>query len=208
MFPWMAYSLATIVGDEHYIWVGPMLSLVQSWVNTMLLYRVGVLVYKDAKMAELASYLYIASHSVLYQITFYSENTFLMFTLLGFYAMYASKKVVQNYRDFDIPQSSAVLLGCFFFGMSTLTRSTGVLLSIFIAFFMGNTILIKSDRCLGTFKAIFFTIIMVFIMFTPLLIICYWRPYVLHCVLRMERDWQGPYPEWCTDALPSVYTYI
>ena len=66
MFPWMAYSIATRVGDEHYIWVGPILSLVQSWMNTMLLYRVGVLVYKDAKMAELAAYLYIASHSVLY----------------------------------------------------------------------------------------------------------------------------------------------
>ena len=69
----------------------------------ILIYRVGILIYKDAKMAELAAYLYIASHSVLYQITFYSENTFLMFTLLGFYAMYVGRRVVQSYRAFGIP---------------------------------------------------------------------------------------------------------
>ena len=111
----------------------------------ILIYRVGILIYKDAKMAELAAYLYIASHSVLYQITFYSENTFLMFTLLGFYAMYVGRRVVQSYRAFGIPQCSSALFACYFFGMSTLTRSTGVLLSIFIAFFMGNAFLVRSD---------------------------------------------------------------
>ena len=37
---------------------------------------------------------------------------------------------------FNSPQ-----LACFFFGMATMTRSTGVLLSIFIAFSMGNKFL-------------------------------------------------------------------
>ena len=54
-------------------------------INTILLYRVGSLLYKDMRMAEMAAYLYIVSHSVLYQITYYSENSFLMFTLLGLY---------------------------------------------------------------------------------------------------------------------------
>ena len=66
MFPWMAHSIATQVGDVHYIWVGPLLSLAQSFTNMILLYRVGILIYDDAKMAELAAYSYIASHSVLY----------------------------------------------------------------------------------------------------------------------------------------------
>lgn len=92
----MAHSLAKAFGDTHFIWVGPLLSLVQSYMNMILLFRVGTLIYKDSKMAELAAYLYIASHSVLYQITFYSENTFLLFTLLGFYAMYAGKKINQK----------------------------------------------------------------------------------------------------------------
>jgi len=35
-------------------------------LNTLLLYRVGVLAYQHKKTAELAAYLYIASHSVLY----------------------------------------------------------------------------------------------------------------------------------------------
>ena len=59
----------------------------------MLLYRVGILIYKDARMAELAAYLYIVSHSVLYQSTLYSENTFLMFTLLCFYVLAAGSKI-------------------------------------------------------------------------------------------------------------------
>ncbi len=53
------------------------------------MYRVGALIYEDKRMAELAAYFYIVSFSVLYQVTFYSENTFLMFTLLGFYVIYA-----------------------------------------------------------------------------------------------------------------------
>ena len=84
----MMHSVATALGDTHFMWVGPIGALLQSLINTILLYRIGTLIYKDAKMAELSAYLYIASHSVLYQMTFYSENTFLMFTLLGFQAMY------------------------------------------------------------------------------------------------------------------------
>ena len=208
MFPWIANSIATAFGDDHFIYVGPLLSLIQSYLNTILLYRVGVLVYKDSKMAELAAYLYIASHSVLYQITFYSENTFLLFTLLGFYAMYAGKRISQSSRGFGIPSTSYALLACFFFGMSTLTRSTGVLLSIFIAFFVGNAILIRSDRCLATARSIFVALICIAIMFAPLLIIVYWRPHLLHCGLRFDREWRGTFPEWCIDDVPNVYTYI
>ena len=88
----MMHHVAKIVNDEYFIWVGLFGSLLASFINTILLYRVGRLVYGDAKMAELASYLYIVSHSVFYQVTFYSENTFLMFTLLGIYALYMGGK--------------------------------------------------------------------------------------------------------------------
>jgi len=199
MFPWMMHSVATLLGDYHFVWVGAIGALLQSYINTILLYRVGTLIYKDAKMAELSAYLYIASHSVLYQMTFYSENTFLMFTLLGFYAMYgtAQAKSTDTYRDFAIPRSSSVLLGCLFFGLSTLTRSTGVLLSIFIAFFMGNKFLVNCDRLGPSVKAVFTSLVCIVIMFTPLLIVIYWKPTVLHCDLRQDRDWQGPFPSWC-----------
>ena len=92
--------------------------------------------------------------------------------------------------------------------MSTLTRSTGVLLSIFIAFFMGNAFLVRSDQLCKALKTISVALVCIVIMFSPLVVIVYWRPYVLHCGLRFDRDWQGPYPEWCFDKLPSVYTYI
>ena len=93
MFPTIAYQFAKLFGDEHLMYVGLVLSLLQSYVNTLLIYRIGVLMYGKRDLAELAAYLYIASHSVLYQITFYSENTFLMCTLLGFYFIYKSQPV-------------------------------------------------------------------------------------------------------------------
>ena len=92
--------------------------------------------------------------------------------------------------------------------MSTLTRSTGVLLSIFIAFFMGNAFLVRIDRFSKAVKTVLVVLVCVIIMLSPLLVVVYWRPYILHCKLRLEREWQGPYPEWCFDKLPSVYTYI
>lgn len=66
MFPWMANKLGKMMGDEHLVAAGLMLGLVQSYLNMLLLYRVGLLVYKEQKVAELAAYLYIASFSVLY----------------------------------------------------------------------------------------------------------------------------------------------
>lgn len=66
MFPWMANTLANLIGDNHFVWTGLALGLIQSFTNTILLYRVGALLYKDRRMAELAAYLYIASFSALY----------------------------------------------------------------------------------------------------------------------------------------------
>lgn len=169
------------------------------------------MVYKDAKMAELAAYLYIASHSVLYQTTFYSENTFLMFTLIGFYALYSgplSSSSGTEHRDFAIPRNSSALLACFFFGMSTLTRSTGVLLSLFIAFFVGNKFLIIWNKPLPACKAVATALLCIAVMFAPLIIVVYWKPTELHCGLREDRQWQGEMPTWCSDKVPSVYTYI
>ena len=86
---------------------------------------------------------------------------------------------------------SAALLGCFFFGMATLTRSTGVLLSVFIAFFLGNKFLVRMfhSQYKSAFKVVFTTLVCVMIMIAPLIIIVYWKPYELHCGMRFERNW-------------------
>ena len=94
--------------------------------------------------------------------------------------------------------------------MATLTRSTGVLLSVFIAYFLGNKFLVRLflSEYRSALKVVFTILVCVIIMFAPLIIIVYWKPYQLHCSLRFERNWQGPIPEWCYDKLPNVYTYI
>lgn len=47
-----------------------------------------------------------------------------------------------------------------------------------------------------------------FVMVFSLVVVVYWRPYVLHCEARMERGAAGAYPEWCFDSVPNVYSYI
>ena len=73
---------------------------------------------------------------------------------------------------------------------------------------MGNKFLINFDKCVPSAKVVFTSLVCIVIMFTPLLIVVYWRPTMLHCGLRQDRDWQGPYPSWCQGQVPNVYTYI
>jgi Gpi18-like mannosyltransferase len=51
----------------------------------ILIFRVGKKAFSNEDIAELASYLYVFSLSMVYQLSFYSENTFVFFSLLGFY---------------------------------------------------------------------------------------------------------------------------
>lgn len=91
-----------------------------SYINMILIFRVGKKVFLNEDIAELASYLYTLSLSLVYQLSFYSENTFVLFSLLGFY--------------FIGTQSHKVIAAAFFFGLCSLTRTTGVLLSVYIAY--------------------------------------------------------------------------
>ena len=56
-----------------------------SFINMILIFRVGKKLFMNEDIAELASYLYAFSLSLVYQLSFYSENTFVLFSLLGFY---------------------------------------------------------------------------------------------------------------------------
>ena len=131
-----------------------------------------------------------------------------MLSLLGFYIIYSGRGVTQTGRSFHIPSTSKALLGCFFFGMSTLTRSTGVLLSIYIAFFVGNSFLTRYNRIWAAIRTVLTALMCILIMVMPLLIVIYIQPYLLHCAQRFVRGWQGTIPEWCSDVAPNVYTYI
>jgi len=90
--------------------------------------------------------------------------------------------------------------------MATCTRSTGVLMSVFVAFFMLNKMLNKVDSCCKLFKYILFSWFCAVIIFLPLWVIVYWKPYVLHCETKLERS--NEISEWCLKPLPNVYNYI
>lgn len=62
------------------------------WLNTLLIYKVGTKIFDKERISEVASYMYIISHSMVYQISMYTENLFLFFSLMGLYFIYRCKK--------------------------------------------------------------------------------------------------------------------
>ena len=144
-YPFLPMIMRTIgmeLGDPKYTYVGPIFQVIQSWLVLILLYRCCCLIFKDERTAELSGYIFVLNHSMMYYISNYSEGTFILFTLIGLYSIYSGKqsKSCEGARSYFLPQTHRVMFACFMFGCATLTRSTGVFLSIFVAFHMGNKI--------------------------------------------------------------------
>ena len=89
-----------------------------------------------------------------------------------------------------------------------MTRSTGVLLSVYIAFFLGNAFLERVHLVGKALKTVLTTLLCVAIMFAPVVVVIYTQPYLLHCDLRTRTEWTGTYPKWCAEKLPNVYAFI
>lgn len=206
MFPCLASSIANLLGTPDILLIGFWLQLMLSFANTLLIFRVGRRVFSDVhgaeRIAELASRFYIFSHSTVYQVAFYSENTFLFLSLVGLAIIYSGKPSEGLY----LPQCHRVVLSTFIFGLATCTRSTGVLMSVFVAFFMLNKMLRRADRFCRLFKYILFSWFAALTMFLPLFVVVYWKPYLLHCETKLERS--NEIPPWCLNALPNVYNHI
>ena len=157
----------------------------------ILIYRVGDKVFKNKQIAELSAYLYVFSFSIVYQVSFYSENTFVCFSLLGFY--FLGKK------------SHQIVTAAFFFGLASLTRTTGVLLSVFVAYPMLSKI-IKTPNCFKIFKYLMLSWYCAVIILSPLLVVQYVTPYRLYCDPKIDRT--NAVPDWCLDAFPNVYNFV
>jgi hypothetical protein len=126
-----------------------------SLTNALLIFHIGLRWNNDLKMAKTAAYLYILS--IVYQVSFYSENTFVLFTLLGLYFIQKS----QNWLP----------LAALAFSCASMTRSTGVLLSVFVAFKMLRIIFNSHNSCCATFKAIMLSWMAAVLMLLPMLVI-------------------------------------
>lgn len=201
MFPYVV-DLLSFFGSHKM--VGFWMQIVLSYMNTLMLYRLGKRVFGERadadRIAELSARFYLASHSCVYQIAFYSENTFLFLSLLGLTVMYAGK------QSDGLPSTHNVIAGTFLFGLATCARSTGLLLSVFVGFFMLNKVIRRLDRFCRLFKYILFTWFAAIVMILPLWVVIYWKPYLLHCETKLERS--NEIPAWCLDSLPNVYNHI
>jgi Gpi18-like mannosyltransferase len=97
------------------------------------------------------------------------------------------------------------MIGAFFFSLAAMTRSTGILLSIFIAHKMLPKILFIPNFG-KIFKGIMYSWIAALMILTPMLVIQYIKPYQLHCDPKIDRT--DVVPTWCLDSIPNVYNYI
>jgi len=128
----------------------------------ILIYIIGRC-YLSERVARVSAYFYIFSHSTVYQVSMYSENTYVLFQLLGFYIISHDEKVfkIKNHR---------VILASFFFGLAAMTRSTGILLSVYVAYINLPKIL-KTQDCLKIFKYIMTSWICALMILVPYFVI-------------------------------------
>jgi len=140
MFPFTVSTIANLIRTQNLAYVGFFIQLVLSLLNTFMIYRVGKRVFgkipEAERIAELSARFYVVSHSAVYQVAFYSENLFLFLSLVGLSVIYSGKS-----SQGLLPPCHRIVLATFVFGLATCTRSTGVLMSVFVAFFMLNKML-------------------------------------------------------------------
>lgn len=97
------------------------------------------------------------------------------------------------------------MIGAFIFGFAAMTRSTGVLLSIFIAHSMLPKILF-TNNCCRIWKYLIYSLIAALVILGPMFIIQQIKPYQLHCDPKIDRT--DDVPLWCLDEFPNVYSFI
>jgi len=100
----------------------------------------------------------------------YSENSFLFFGLLGLYTIDGGDPAHIWPETYRIVGSSML------FGMAATARSTGTLFSIQIAYNMLNKMVYKGT-CWKIYKYSVFSWISAILLFLPLGVIIYWKPY-------------------------------
>jgi len=95
MFPFTVSTMANFIDAQNLAYIGLFLQLFLSFLNTLMIYRVGKSVFgkipEAERIAELSARFYVVSHSAVYQVAFYSENLFLFLSLFGLSIIYSGK---------------------------------------------------------------------------------------------------------------------
>jgi Gpi18-like mannosyltransferase len=117
-----------------------------------------------------------------------------MFAMMGFWLLVQGKY-----------QCHAIVAASFFFGLATMTRSTGALLSIFVAYPMIRKILLTRN-CISIFKYLMCSWFCALFILMPIFVLHSVKPYDLHCDTKIDRT--NAVPIWCMDRYPNVYSYV
>ena len=146
----------------------------------ILIYSTGKSAFKEAEVAEVASYLYVFVNIYTQQLPHSSENTYMFFSLLGMYALYSDVEEM-------LPMAPNFFIGIICWGCCTFTKWIGVLHFVFIAYYILLKIIAKSDRFCKLFEYLMILWVSILVMALPLWTSMSWAPYVLHCNTRLDR---------------------
>lgn len=158
---------------------------------------------KKEELAFKATVIFIVNHSMIYQIALYSEPTFNFLAFSGLAILY--RKIDHTNIAVSV-RSNAIILASLLFGLSTLCRSTGLLLAIFTFGLLLKKAVLKSERFFKLYKYVFYMWCCFLIMVIPFGVVVLWKPYVMHCETKLDRT--DAVPQWCLDEFPNVYSFI
>lgn len=167
------------------------------------MYRLSKIILGSEDLAFKSSLLFIVNHSMIYQISLYSEPTFNFLAFLGLYVLYNN---VDASNLVCSVKSKNIIPATMIFGIATLCRSTGLYLAIFTFMIMLNKIVTKSGSFWKLYKYVLYSWSLFIIMILPLGIVILWKPYVMHCETKLDRT--DAVPSWCLTSFPNVYSFV
>mmetsp|Transcript_7730 Transcript_7730/g.7150 ORF Transcript_7730/g.7150 Transcript_7730/m.7150 type:complete len:276 (+) Transcript_7730:197-1024(+) len=206
LFPYLIWRLASLLRLPLGI-VGFVYQLSLGYLNTLLLYKVARILTKNEVLAFNACMIFIFNHSLVYQVSQYSEPTFIFLSLLGILILYRSyEEQLFNKLIPKTIKSKHLIPASLVFGVAILCRSNAVFLEGVVFIVLLSKIVHKSDSFFSLYKLIFYFWAILIIMLLPLGVVLLWKPYIMHCETKLDRT--DAINKWCLDEIPSVYSYI
>jgi len=163
--------------------------------STIFMYRISIYFLKDKKLSKISTLLYSINPASIFLSCVYTESSFVLFSLMGFYFLFVKKNQI---------------LPPIFFSISTGIRSNGIILSGFFIFnFLKKTkytiviefqfffLLTKFEKKKNEFILM---IVKCIITIFPFIMFQFFG-YILYCSSETKR-------EWCSLFYPNLYGFV
>ncbi|KAG1698492.1 hypothetical protein DVH05_015032 [Phytophthora capsici] len=214
LYPLLARWLAKLIPLE-----APVAVLLSGWfisnasfvLAALFLYRLGCVVLRDEVVARRAAYLFCVAPSSIFMSAIYSESLMCLLSFSGMYLLAKHAQTPDSSRSF-----SSLVLCALLFGAASATRSNGILLSLFIAFY--RVTVSPSPREFSQFLGFWIRTAFLGLLAIGPQIIYFVTSMVPYCpTLLKSFGWGVPGARdvedrsWCTKAVPNLsamYTFI